>query len=153
MYFTGAIPPLPLALKEAGIYHGISRVGVEYRLLTEPAAWYEAYLPYKTVFHGTEGESAYLYTAVFAPAGLSTIIFHEWQHYDQGMHSWITEQTIPFPIVGGRDEGYRGYTIKEEPALGDWRVNVMTEFGHIIGRVSFRVVTASESVPLEVVIR
>ena len=148
LYFTGAIPPLPLALKESGIYHGVSRVEGEYQLLAEPAAWYEAYLPYKTVFHSAEGDSAYVYTAIFAPARLSTTIFHEWQHYDEYARLWVTEQTVSFPIIGGRDEGYRGYTVKEDLAPGDWRVNVLMEFGRIIGRGSFGGVSGPGEGPL-----
>ena len=153
LYFTGAIPPLPLALKDAGVYHGAARIDGEYRLLEEPRPWYEAYLRYNTVFRRTSSESAYVYTAVFAPAGLTTTVFHEWQRFDAGADAWITEETIPFFIVGGRDGGYRGYSVKRDPTAGHWRVNVVTEFGQVIGRVSFEVVVVQEPVPVGVVIR
>lgn len=152
-YFTGAIPPLPLALKEAGVYHGVVRRDDQYRLLAEPRAWYESYLRYNTVFHRAPGEPVYVFTAVFAPSGLTTTIFHEWQHEDAGAGTWVTDETIPFFIVGGRDGGYRGYSIKTGVAPGKWRVNVVTEFGQMIGRVSFRVATTSAPVPVEVLLR
>lgn len=153
LYFTGAIPPLPLALKDAGVYHGVARVDNEYRLLAEPRHWYEAYLKYNTVFHHSPGESAYVYTAIFAPSGLSTTVFHEWQRYDENTKEWKTEETIPFYIVGGRDGGYRGYSIKSAIAGGRWRVHVVTEFGQLIGRVSFTVLEVDTPAPVEVVVR
>ena len=125
----------------------------EYRLLGEPTEWYEAYLRYNAVFHRVPGESAYVYTAIFAPTGLNATVFHEWQRYDVNTEEWITEETIPFYIVGGRDGGYRGYSIKSGVSPGKWRVDVVTEFGQLIGRVSFRVVGVFEPVPVEVFIR
>ncbi len=93
LYFSGAIPPLPLALKDAGVYHGAARVENEYRLLGEPTEWYEAYLRYNAVFHRAPGESAYVYTAIFAPTGLNATVFHEWQRYNVNTEEWITEET------------------------------------------------------------
>ena len=55
--------------------------------------------------------------------------------------------------MGGRDGGYRGYSVKRDPTAGHWRVNVVTEFGQVIGRVSFEVVVVQEPVPVGVVIR
>lgn len=153
LYFTNAIPPLPLALKEAGVYHSVSKVADEYRLLTEEAPWYEAYVPHRTIFHKMPGESAYVYTAIFAPSGLSTTIVHEWQRYDDAARSWVTEDIVSFPILGGREEGYRGYSIKNDPVPGKWRVNVTMDFGQIIGRTSFEVVEVASAHPFEIVYR
>lgn len=153
LYFTGAIPPLPLALKDAGVYHGAVRVDDEYRLLAEPTPWYEVYLRYNTVFHRSPDEPVYVYTAIFAPTGLSTTVSHEWQRYDERFREWITEETIPYFIVGGRDGGYRGYSIKFQASEGKWRVNVVTEFGQLIGRVAFEVVNVPQPVSIELVVR
>ncbi len=153
LYFSGAIPPLPLALKDAGIYHGITRIENEYRLLGEPTKPGQIYLRYSRIFHSVPGESAYVYTAIFAPIGLNTTISHKWQRYDVFTEEWITEVTIPFYVVGGRDGGYRGYSIKSNIIPGKWRVDVVTEFGQLIGRVSFTAVETNDFVPVEVFIR
>lgn len=152
-YFTGAIPPLPLALKDAGVYHGAVRIDDEYRLLGEPTAWFEAYLRYNTVFHRAPNESVYVFTAIFAPTGLSTTVSHEWQRYVERSREWVTEEVTPYFIVGGRDGGYRGYSIKSQASEGKWRVNVVTEFGQLIGRVAFEVVNVPQPVPIELVVR
>ena len=46
---------------------------------------------------------------------------------------------IPIAIAGGRERGYRGYTVKQRVTPGNWRVDVETAEGRVIGRVSFRV--------------
>lgn len=140
LYFTNAIPPLPLALKEAGVYHDVVRQGDEYMLRAEPRRWYESYLRYNTVYHKTAGEPVFVYSAVFAPTKFSTTILHEWEYYDEKGSSWTRTATFGFPITGGRDGGYRGYTLRENITAGKWRVNVKTGSGLIIGRITFSVV-------------
>jgi hypothetical protein len=139
LYFTNAIPPLPLGLKEAGVYHSVRRINGEYHLKAEPLKWYQHYLQYNTIFHKTAGETVYVFTSVFAPTKLATSITHEWQYYDEPLKDWITTSRVSFPIQGGRDGGYRGYTLESITAAGKWRVNVRTNDGRLIGRVSFRI--------------
>ena len=135
LYFLNLIPPLPLSLKEAGVYHAVTKVGTEYRLSAEQQSWFAELFSYNTVFHTTAGQNAYVYSAVFAPSGLSTVIYHEWQQYDVASNSWLTVTTQSFPINGGRDGGYRGYSVKSNLAPGKWRVNVKTQYGQLVGRV------------------
>lgn len=144
LYFLNAIPPLPLALKEAGVYHSITHSG-DYTLSYEPLPWFERYLNYNTLYHRAPGEPVYVWTAVFAPSGLTTTILHEWQYFDPGSGSWQTIATIPFVISGGRDGGYRGYSEISNPKSGQWRVNVVTTYGQTIGRVSFTIVESTSS--------
>jgi len=144
LYFTNAIPPLPLSLKSAGVYHAIERTPTgEYRLLGERLHWYERYLTYAPVYHRSSGEPIYAWSAVFAPSGLATRVLHQWQRYDSGSGKWITTSTVSFPIIGGRDGGYRGFSQKKSGEAGRWRVNVITEYGQLIGRITFEVVDAS----------
>lgn len=143
LYFTNAIPPLPLALKEAGVYHAVSRIGDDYVLMAEQIPWYKRYLLYNTTYHRVRGEPAHVFTAIYAPGSLSTVVLHEWQYKKDG--SWVTENVVPFTISGGRDEGYRGYSSKSSLRDGAWRVNVLTKSGQVIGRVSFELESASSS--------
>ncbi len=143
LYFTNVIPPLPLALRDAGVFHKVTRVNGEYHLQAEPLKWYQRYLQYNTVFHKTRGETVYVFTSVFAPTRLSTTITHEWQFYDPALGKWLTTDTVSFPIQGGRDGGYRGYTLDNATVSGAWRVNVLTGDGRLIGKVSFTIEDAS----------
>lgn len=151
LYFSNAIPPLPLALKDAGVYHKVTRIGTGYQLAAEPQAWYQQFLFTNVVFHYTKGESAWVFSAVFAPSGLSTTLVHEWQRYDAATNQWVTTDTLRFPINGGRDGGYRGYSIKSGITPGKWRVNVKTQYGQTIGRIAFTAVEVPGTIPTVVV--
>lgn len=139
LYFTNAIPPLPLALKEATVAHSVRRVNGEYQLQTEPLKWYQQYLQYNNVFHKAPGETVYVFTSVFAPTKLATTIKHEWQFYEPTAGEWLDVSEVSFPIQGGRDGGYRGYTLEDVTVPGKWRVNVRTSDDRLIGSVSFRI--------------
>lgn len=152
LYFGNLIPPLPLAIKDAGVYHSVVH-GSDgtYQLMGEILPWYEAYLNYNTVFHQTPSEPVYVYTSIFAPNDLSTTIEYQWQESVAG--KWVTTDTLSFPILGGRDAGYEGYTVKSNVTPGDWRVNVVTVYGALIGRVAFSVVEVSNAPTLSTTIK
>jgi hypothetical protein len=76
---------------------------------------------------------------VFAPIQLKTNVVHIWRRYDETTRMWRTESTVKFPIVGGREGGYRAYSIKSRPASGRWRVDIETAEGLLIGRIPFSV--------------
>ena len=94
-----------------------------------------------------------MYTAIFAPSGLSVTVLHEWQYWNDREDAWVTAETVPFYIVGGRDGGYRGYSVKSGLEPGSWRVNVITQYGQTIGRVSFQVVDVPSPVAIQEVTR
>jgi hypothetical protein len=146
LYFTNLIPPLPLALKDAGVYHSVTKLpDGTYSLVGEPRTWYQAFLPFPTTFHKKPSETIYVFTAVFAPSGLSTPITYVWQRYDDTSRNWVQESRFDLTINGGRDGGYRGYSLKSNPVPGRWRVSVLTQTGLVIGRISFDVLDASSS--------
>jgi len=137
MYFANIVPPIPLSLKDAGVYHFVARENGNYKVLDEERIWRE-HLPFiARKIHIRRGEPVYFYSAVFAPAKITTPIFHEWQYFDEAQEKWITANRIGFQISGGRDGGYRGYTIKQSIFPGRWRVNVATGRGQALGRVYF----------------
>jgi hypothetical protein len=150
LYFANAIPPLPLSLKEIGVYHNVERVESGYRVLAESPPWYKFYHDYNDTFHRAPDEAVYVFSSVFAPTKLETKIFHQWQYFDSSLGKWKTVGTFGFPIIGGRDGGYRGFSTKTSVSEGKWRVNVITEHGQIVGRVKFKVENTKEAVQLEV---
>lgn len=142
LYFSNILPPIPLALKDIGIYHAVMRSGSDYVVQTEESTWHERLTGVTRRVPG--GTTLYAYSSVFAPTKLTTNIVHRWERYEGG--SWVTASTIPFGISGGRDGGYRGYS-ERLVAPGLWRVSVETVRGQLIGREEFRVVEAP-STPL-----
>jgi hypothetical protein len=142
-YFTGVLPPLPLALTKIGIFHSVKRTGNVYQASGEPQPWYTSYGIGNATVHVSDDQSLSLYSAVFAPVRLSTHITHRWLWYDPRRERWTTQSVVTYPINGGREGGYRGYTIKSHPKPGDWRVDIDTADGRLIGRLRFVVEEAS----------
>ena len=138
LYFSNIIPPIPLSMKEVGIYRGVERVDGNYILNGENRKWYEFW--HKNKFHFELGEPVYAYTAIFAPTKIESQIFHRWSFYDEKNGKWIESIKIGFPILGGRDGGYRGYSVKESIFSGKWRVDVITGRGQIVGRINFEII-------------
>jgi len=145
-YFFDVLPPIPLAMADVGLYHHIERVNGSYKATGEPLPWTIKFGQTR-VIHLIPGESLYAYSAVFAPIQLKTQIVHRWQYHDD-KKGWVTVSTIAFPITGGRDNGYRGFTIKSHPKAGAWRVDIGTVDGRVIGRVGFYVQSVSEAPPM-----
>ncbi|MNY21934.1 hypothetical protein D3C86_1555140 [compost metagenome] len=83
----------------------------------------------------------YAYTSINAPRGLDERIYHVWQFNGKEV------DRIALDIHGGRKEGYRAWTHKQNlPAnpVGRWQVRVLTEDGQVIGVLRFKVTDAGE---------
>lgn len=140
-YFLNVIPPVPLSIREIGVYHNVERLPEgNYKVSYEKPSWYEFFRSTDNVFSYRSGDTAYCFSAVFAPVKISTNIYHRWEHYNEGMGNWNTVARIPFPIAGGRLEGYRGYTQKTSLFPGRYRCSVETSRGALIGRTAFTIV-------------
>ncbi len=166
LYVLNIIPPVPLSLKSVGVYHSITVLpdaatrsdGARYAATLEPADWFvfwrdtsatftvassaNASATQRDLYTAAAGEDAYCFSAVYAPGGLSTPIVHRWEQYDTAAQKWQTRSLVSFAINGGRADGYRGYTV-ETPSVGQWRCDVETSSGQLIGRISFAVVAAT----------
>lgn len=142
LYYMDILPPLPLALADAGIFASQDAVARKYQGETAFLPWYKRFNDPKQ-YQMPAGRPLYAFSAVFAPAGLTTQIVHEWEWYDQAHSQWVTQTVISFPIAGGRKNGYRGYSTKSNLRDGPWRVDVETRDGRVIGRVNFIVGAAA----------
>ena len=91
-------------------------------------------------------------TAIFAPTRLSTTIVHDWEYYDETENDWVLRSSVSFAINGGREKGFRGYTISDSAEVGKWRVNVKNG-GKLVGRVSFRIENTEAPVATQTVER
>lgn len=140
-YFMGVIPPIPLAMKDAGVYHSLIKIPDGYLGTREaPRAWFD---PRPPVVRLSAGEPLYAYSAVAAPISFSSTIVHRWEQDIPGS-GWTTESKIAFPITGGREGGYRGYSTKTNMSEGQWRVSVETPSGQVIGRIRFDIERTAE---------
>lgn len=141
-YFLNVIPPLPLSIRDAGVYHDLEHVGSDYVLQEEDYGIIERILPGKTI-HVVSGQRVYLFSAIFAPTDLGTVIVHDWEHLENG--KWVSRSKPSFAISGGRDAGFRGYSFNSHVDEGKWRVSIETARGQVLGRVRFKVEAVDES--------
>ena len=145
-YFLNVIPPVPLSLKGIGIYHSIlPQSDGSYVALYEPAPWWEFWRDTSATYTLSAGDSAFCFSSVFAPADLTAPIEHRWEELDPATGRWETQSLVSFPISGGRAQGYRGWSVKSGLTPGEWRCDVETQSGALIGRVEFTAVAASAS--------
>lgn len=152
LYFANIIPPIPLSLKDVGIFHSVIRFGDgTYQLKYEKGEWWEWYKKSDNVFHAKPGDTIFCFAKVFAPTKISTDIYHTWDRYDEVQGAWVRHVRLSYPIVGGGDDGYRGYTLIENFQNGKWRCTVETGRGQVIGREEF--VVDSQNPPAEFVTR
>jgi hypothetical protein len=147
-YFTNILPPLPLSAEAVGVYHSVWRVPGAYLAKEEPESFGVKYLGAAPTLHITPGESVFAYSSIFAPTALTTTVEHRWSWYDPVKKQWILRSTIAYPIAGGRDGGYRGYSAVPITDMGQWRVDVITADGRLIARMPF-VATPLTAAPVE----
>jgi len=147
------IPPVPLAMKDAGIYHHVSKNDSTntYILKHEKPKWYQFLKKDDSEFHYQETDSIFCFASVFAPTRLTKRIAHEWQYYFERKGEWVVTDRTTYRLTGGRDGGYRGYTFKKNIEMGEWRVDVITDDDQILGRIKFEIVPATKEI-LEFVI-
>ncbi|MBI5134401.1 MAG: DUF2914 domain-containing protein [Candidatus Taylorbacteria bacterium] len=139
LYFSNLIPPIPLSLRDVGVYRSVSKISEgAYEVMGEKQgkSWI---LSRKTVVHMTPGEPLYALTSVFAPTSLTTEIRHVWRHFDGDRGEWIVASDILLSIKGGREGGFRTYSVKKNVFPGTWRLDVETVRGQLIGRFPFEI--------------
>ena len=152
LYFANLIPPIPLSLKDVGVFHSVVRFeDGSYQLSYEKAQWWKFYKKSDYVFHPTVGGNIFCFAKVFAPTSIDTDIYHAWDYYDEAARKWIEYARVSYPIQGGGDGGYRGYTLIKNYRDGKWRCSVETQRGQVLGRETFTI--DSTVTPVELVIR
>jgi len=138
LYFGNLIPPVPLALKTSGIFHYVVRTPAGYEVQYVRPPFLRFWRQSDNPFYLSPGEAVYCFTAVFAPRRIRVPVHHVWSRYIKSV-GWRVTDRIAFEISGGREGGYRGYSRKRTVTPGQWRVEVETDRGQILGRIDFTV--------------
>ncbi|MES2437373.1 MAG: DUF2914 domain-containing protein [Patescibacteria group bacterium] len=150
-YFLNIIPPIPLSIKSIEVAHTLERTSTGYRLQQEEKKLFDFLKIYQKV-HVVPGGSVYVYSSVFAPTSLTTNVVHHWRYYDENQRKWLTKNKLDFPIRGGREDGYRGYSTKSALTPGRWEVRVETPRGQVIGTIKFVVESVTSQPALQTII-
>ncbi len=153
LYFNNLIPPIPLSLKDAGVYHSVRKMtNGNYIVTGEDYPWRDYFKLYKD-FTKNNDSPVYAYSAIFSPKSLNLTILHEWQYYNEQNKKWVTDKVISLPVIGGRDGGFRTYSLRSDLAPGRWKVNIKTEHNQNIGHLRFNIINSNAEIPLFVEIK
>lgn len=136
-YFLNFIPPLPLSLTHIGTYHTVTRSPQGGYVTTyEKSPWYVFWRDTSNTFHAKSSETMYCFSAVFAPARLTTTIVSGWEYFDPKKDRWVQKGTVTYDIIGGREGGYRGYSLRKNPEQGTWRCSIKNTEGQTLGTIT-----------------
>jgi len=142
LYLVRVIPPVPLSIPFIGVYHAVERTDEGYRLSHERPLW-RFWHNGDQDFRAQPGDRVYVFFRIFSPTRFSDQVLMRWYRKDSG-RGWSLTDSIPINIVGGREQGFRGYGVKTNYEPGEWQVQVETTDGREIGRVYFRLENAPE---------
>ena len=143
LYLFKLIPPVPLSIPFIGVYHAVERTEAGYRLSHERPIW-RFWDHGDQHFKAQPGDKIYVYFRIFSPARFSDQVTMHW-FWKPKASGWKLQDAIPIAIVGGRDQGFRGYGVKSNYQPGDWKVQVETTDGREIGRIYFDVEIVPET--------
>lgn len=142
-YFLGWIPPVPLSVKDQGVYHLIEKREGKYFLSYEDSErkfWQTT----NSTFNSQPGDKIYFYAQIYSPARISDEVMVHWFQKDR-KNNWVSTDKVPLKIQGGREEGFRGFAYKSNYTPGTWKIVVETSSGIEISRLYFDVVTSEKT--------
>jgi len=139
-YLYKVTPPVPVSIPFMGIYHQVERTEEGYKLSHERPVW-RFWHNGDQRFLAQPGDRVYVFFRIFSPSRFSDQVVMRWYLKKDGDIRWELQDQIPIKIVGGREQGFRGYGFKTNYQPGDWRVRVETTDGREIGRIHFSLET------------
>jgi hypothetical protein len=145
-YLLDFIPPVPLVKRDIQIGLELKKQNGDMQLMQEDKPWYKPWRLLSNDLHVPAGQPVYCVSAVFAPEGISTTLYHRWELFDE-KQGWETKSRIGFNLSGGRNGGFRGYTYKRNIQPGEWRIKVETENKRTLTVYQFTLYNGSDSDP------
>ena len=159
LYSLRVAPPVPLAIKQIGIYHDVRRVPGGWELSQQQDRW-QFWQHTDENFLERPGDKLYCFARIFAPRHFKDAINIVWFHYDEEK-GWLLAHRLPLTVSASSNVGFATDAYLTEPMKGRWRVEIESQDGRTIGQLHFQVrpdpstdprqltVTLSESKPLE----
>jgi len=148
LYFFKVLPPVPLSMKNIGIYHSIKKEGNQYKLGITRSKWL-FWQSGDQNFEARPGDRINCFVQIFSPTRFQDQLTVRW-FFKNPKLGWEPRDAVPLSIIGGREDGYRGFIAKANYEAGDWRVSVETTDGREVGRIHFEVTQSSDTQPAEV---
>lgn len=130
LYSVGSIPAVPLTLKDSGFYSFVAKNSPEYIIQNTGKVDYKKYYFIdKYYYDKSKIKSLYYYAAIVSPTDVNANINHIWEKYNNQTDDWdyISGRDNSFAIYGGREGGYRTFSIQNNINTGLWRVRVFVD--------------------------
>lgn len=139
-YFFNLIPPVPLILDNGIVAHNIEVEDHTYLVTYERDEPLRFWRDHRLEFIYRPEENIYVFSSIFAPTDLKKTVLHRWKYYNEATGAWEIVEDLAYDITGGRDQGYRGYTVKNNVKEGLWKVEVITSEELVLGVIDFKVI-------------
>lgn len=136
-YLLAIIPPVPISIKNIGIYHSIEIKDGQYIAGYTRSPWF-FWQKGDQDFLALSGDTLNLFASIFSPTEFSDTIKTNWFLYQN--RSWVLQDSIPMTIKGGRDLGFRGIARKSHYQPGEWKIEILTSDDREIGSIKFEVI-------------
>jgi hypothetical protein len=138
-------PPVPLAVKEIGIYHDVKKEPGGRRLFRDQPSW-KLWQKGDQDFHERPGDRVYCFARIFAPRHFSDRIDAVWFH-DDPQRGWRQVFKLPLSVSASSDRGFATEAYLTSPAAGAWRVELQTDDGYTVGQLGFEVTLDASTEP------
>ncbi len=135
LYVFKLIPPVPLSVEYIGVYHSVEKTAGDYTV-SHQRPWWRFWHNGDQNFMAQRGDKIHVFFRLFSPTRFSDEVSMRW-YWKDNSQGWVLQDSIPIRIVGGRDQGFRGFGVKSNYQPGDWKVQIETTDGREIGRVYF----------------
>jgi hypothetical protein len=146
-YYASLIPPVPVAVKKIGVYYNVEKRDGNY-IGHHLRPFWRFWSKGSQTFEARTGDKVVVLLSIFSPARFEDKVFLKW-YFDDPREGWTLHDSIPLSILGGRDEGFRGFGTKSHYQSGDWRVIVETSDGREVGRISLTIEADDSTDPRE----
>jgi hypothetical protein len=137
LYTLRVAPPVPLAIKQIGIYHDVKRVQGGWELSQQAKTWKFWQRP-DAVFLERPGDKLFCFARIFAPRHFHDGISIVWFHRDP-RRGWTQAHRLALTVSASSAVGFATDAYLTEPMPGDWRVEIESQDGRTIGLLRFSV--------------
>jgi len=150
LYALRVTPPVPLAVEEMGIYHGVKREADGWHLsrLKGLSPFWQKIRP---EFLERAGDRVYCFARIAAPSRFHDRIDMVWFH-DQPDQGWTEFYRLPLSVTRAARGTARGFATDgylTHPPVGRWRVEIQSEDRRTMGLLRFTVEEDESSAPRE----
>ncbi len=136
LYIFKILPPVPLAIKDIGVYQKIEKIDGQYNCYHQ-RIWWQFWKKGDQDFYLNKKSRVHVFFTLYSPSNFSDSVIVRWSK--RSKKGWIKYDDIPIKITGGRKKGFRGIAYKEKIVSGEWKVSVRSKDLREIGRIKINV--------------